>query len=137
MMQAQAYENVTLDVCPGCGAVFFDQGELDSVSQKKANVESMLAEAASAPQSRGSGRSCPRCRGDLTEARTKVFAFDLCGKCSGLFLSFESIRALFLALDRPVPTFEHRFKVAREVPESLGDLLFGEFNGIGPTIFWT
>lgn len=44
-LKAQAFRGVEIDVCPECGAVLLDQGELESLSgQDKSGVFKTLAE---------------------------------------------------------------------------------------------
>ena len=63
-------ENVEIDFCSGCGGVWLDAGELESLLTDEAQSRHLLASFVAAGQSTEAGRQCPICR----KAMEKVYA---------------------------------------------------------------
>jgi len=131
MMEDLTYEKITVDVCHGCGAVFFDQGELNAVAQEHVDIEAALSDAGTIRGARASGRPCPRCRAGTTEVQAATFGLDFCRQCCGLLLSSDSIRALFEALGKQGPSIEARVEPGLKVPQWVHSVISAIGNGYG------
>lgn len=86
---------VAVDVCPECGGLWLDRGELE---QKGAQMPTHLV--AISPKEE---RTCPRCVEPLALFRGELLELDTCERCGGLYLDAGEIEVLMAArrLERP------------------------------------
>lgn len=75
---------ITLDHCPNCGGLWFDEGELDAVLGKRADRNVQVPDFASLNDKIG----CPRCDHSLFEFcyPGTMTLVDMCKKCHGIWL---------------------------------------------------
>ena len=89
--------DVTLDQCPFCHALWFDNGELESYSDNHKPLEFMAAFNGPifTPKRPAQSRDCPRC--ESTSLRFgSVSRYDVwrCEKCRGYFVFSETLEVL-------------------------------------------
>jgi Zn-finger nucleic acid-binding protein len=83
---------IAVDVCPSCGGLWLDAGELE---RKGAKLPPGGVDY-------GGDRRCPRCDRRMRVRPSKVAELDVCPKCNGMFLDAGEIELL---VDRPpLPT---------------------------------
>lgn len=90
--------DITTDVCPKCGGVFLDKGELNTLATgMKGDIEYCSIDE-DFHQDRFPQRSCPKC---LERQMTKVnllrlsdVIFDYCSKCEGFFLEKGEVQEM-------------------------------------------
>ena len=82
--------DVEVDLCPSCGGLWLDHGEIERIGRgateemdklRTALVGSSTPDAASDTQN-----SCPACPGQLKEVVLGPVHVDYCTKCHGVFL---------------------------------------------------
>lgn len=85
-MEHLLFQEVDLDVCPGCAGIWFDLGELEEILGTKA------------PSARDPGlttRKCPRCAFRLKPYRmAKGVEVDKCTGCEGVYLDAGELELL-------------------------------------------
>lgn len=90
-MYVVEYEQVELDLCPDCGGVWFDHGELELLLSRGAAIP--LADAGTSEQ----GRSCPLC--DKTMLKKNIgpagrVLVDVCPRDCGLWFDRAEVQDL-------------------------------------------
>jgi uncharacterized protein len=82
--------DVEVDLCPSCGGLWLDHGEIERLGRGKSEDLSRLrtALAGSAAQDAASETttSCPACPGSLNVVVLGPINIEYCGKCHGIFL---------------------------------------------------
>src|SRR5262252_3084224 len=82
--------DVEVDLCPSCGGLWLDAGELEKIGQGSSNDVERLRHAlvgSMFPDPPAETTTpCPACEGKLKEMRLAGVTIDFCGKCNGLFL---------------------------------------------------
>jgi Zn-finger nucleic acid-binding protein len=97
-MEQVNYEGIEIDRCRHCQGLWFDAGEIEALSEKKAAAELDTGDVAT-------GRSlnaiqdydCPRCSEVMvhtTDARQPHISFETCSGCQGSFLDAGELRDL-------------------------------------------
>jgi len=91
-LEARAFGMVTVDGCAGCGGLWFDHQELNSLARDPSvglmEVERAFQQPLAAVPAGGSMR-CPRCRVELYEftfPHTPEVRLDACPACKGIWL---------------------------------------------------
>lgn len=124
---AEEILGITLDVCPQCAGIWFDDGELlklkDLGEDAMSEVEDDVAPAEpEAPKKAVSKRLCPDCGTALDEFSylyTSTVKLDSCGKCYGTWVQDGELQAMREALDMArlhpenkqlMRTLEHQLK---------------------------
>ncbi len=82
---------IEVDICPSCGGVWLDRGELEKLGEKS---DAELDEMRSAlgidknvpPVPSDTTTACPVCQGTLKEVQFGNILIDYCGSCKGLWL---------------------------------------------------
>jgi len=82
--------DVEVDLCPSCGGLWLDQGEIERIGRGKPEEMSKLAKALTGstqpdPAS-DTTTNCPACPGGLKEVVLGPVHVDYCTKCHGVFL---------------------------------------------------
>jgi Zn-finger nucleic acid-binding protein len=82
--------DVEVDLCPSCGGLWLDHGEIERLGRGKTEEMDQLRTAltgASAPdEASETTNSCPACPGQLKEVVLGPVHVDYCTKCHGVFL---------------------------------------------------
>ncbi len=82
--------DVEVDLCPSCGGLWLDSGELEKIGKSsKDDVDklrtALVGSAAPEPAS-DTMTPCPACPGQLKEMKLGAVTIEFCGACSGIFL---------------------------------------------------
>jgi Zn-finger nucleic acid-binding protein len=86
--------------CPGCGAVWFDQGELESMISKRIPIAlTVPGNSAGAPEEARAGMACPSCGPEVKLVPMTVYAARHvrilgCPVCFGHWVSRSQARLL-------------------------------------------
>src|SRR5262245_60662229 len=83
------YAGVEVDLCPNCGGLWLDKGELDKIEKGTEEQVDTLRKSLG-----GTGKStpseiqtaCVACDGTLKEVELGEVTVDYCTKCGGMFL---------------------------------------------------
>jgi Zn-finger nucleic acid-binding protein len=81
-----------VDVCPRCGGLWLDEGELAKLAGVPESKLGPLREALAGsdggppPIPSDTQKKCPACPGQLQEVKLGPVTVDACGQCRGLFL---------------------------------------------------
>jgi Zn-finger nucleic acid-binding protein len=94
--------DVEVDLCPSCGGLWLDHGEIERLGRgQKPDMDRLRAAlvGASKPEPASAEvASCPACPGSLTEVVLGPVRVDYCVKCHGVFLDKgeldEAVRAV-------------------------------------------
>jgi uncharacterized protein len=82
---------ITLDICyGGCGGIWFDARELESVDARAATTLHTIWQVPSTKAKLNEPRMCPRCPEQLLDCKwfsdLKQVEIDQCPKCNGIWL---------------------------------------------------
>jgi len=82
--------DVEVDLCPSCGGLWLDHGEIERVGRGKPadmdNLRKALTGSSSPEPASETTTSCPACPGQLKEVVLGPVHVDYCTKCHGVFL---------------------------------------------------
>ena len=94
--------DVEVDLCPSCGGLWLDHGEIERIGRGKQEDMEHLRKAltgSSAPDPASeTTNSCPACPGQLKEVVLGPVHVDYCTKCHGVFLDKGELDAAVLAV---------------------------------------
>jgi Zn-finger nucleic acid-binding protein len=81
---------VEVDLCPSCGGLWLDHGEIERIGRGKpedlAKLRTALTGSANPAGISDTTTHCPACPGALKEVVLGPVHVDYCGKCHGVFL---------------------------------------------------
>jgi len=85
------YAGVTVDLCPNCGGLWLDAGEIEKLGtappgELKKLQGILTGDPKSKPTPSELTTACVACDGTLRELVLGPIKVDFCGKCGGLFL---------------------------------------------------
>ena len=92
---------IEVDLCPSCGGLWLDKGEIERLGKTSSTEVDGLREALTGGAQAGVSEtptSCPACPGKLREVRVGRVIVDVCGKCGGLFLDRGELDATMAAV---------------------------------------
>jgi Zn-finger nucleic acid-binding protein len=82
--------DVEVDLCPSCGGLWLDHGEIERIGRGKTDemdkLRSALVGSAAPDAASDTQNSCPACPGQLKEVVLGPVHVDYCTKCHGVFL---------------------------------------------------
>lgn len=82
--------DVEVDLCPSCGGLWLDHGEIERIGRGKTDEMNQLRTAlvgrAEQDPASDTQSSCPACPGQLKEVVLGPVHVDYCTKCHGVFL---------------------------------------------------
>jgi Zn-finger nucleic acid-binding protein len=82
--------DVEVDLCPSCGGLWLDHGEIERIGRGKSEeierLRGALTGAVSPEPASDTTNSCPACPGQLKEVVLGPVHVDYCQKCHGVFL---------------------------------------------------
>jgi Zn-finger nucleic acid-binding protein len=81
--------DVEVDLCPACGGLWLDHGEIERLGKLPSGPVDTLKKALTGGAPAGlsdTATSCPACPGALKEVKLGPVHIDYCGKCKGVFL---------------------------------------------------
>ena len=94
------YAGVEVDLCPKCGGLWLDKGELEKLSAAPQTEElkrMLLGDPKSKPSPSDLTTACPACTGTLKEVVLGPIKVDFCSRCGGLWLDRGELDAGVLA----------------------------------------
>jgi Zn-finger nucleic acid-binding protein len=95
--------DVEVDLCPSCGGLWLDAGELERIGRGSAGDLDQLRQAltgSSTPEPASeTTTACPACDGKLSEVKVGPVTIDYCNKCLGLFLDRGELDQALKATD--------------------------------------
>jgi len=91
VLDRATFEGLEVDLCPRCGGLWLDRGEITRAARlpaaELARLSTLLTDAAGPPPlPTDSVAPCPACDGQLSEVTLGAVHVDYCGKCHGIFL---------------------------------------------------
>jgi Zn-finger nucleic acid-binding protein len=82
--------DVEVDLCPSCGGLWLDHGEIERIGRgKKDDLDRLRTALTGSPQPAAPSETqthCPACPGQLHEVVLGPVHVDYCGKCHGVYL---------------------------------------------------
>lgn len=97
-MEQVDYEGVEIDRCTICKGIWFDAGEIELLSDKRAAAAIDVGDASVGKKSNATDDyQCPRCSGAMVgvvDARQRHIWFETCSSCNGSFLDAGELRDL-------------------------------------------
>jgi len=83
--------DVEVDLCPKCGGLWLDRGEITKLAQMTDPTlddlrTALLGHKGPPPVPSETAHNCPACPGHLKEVVLGPVKVDYCGKCHGIFL---------------------------------------------------
>ncbi|GIV20784.1 MAG: hypothetical protein KatS3mg023_2535 [Armatimonadota bacterium] len=122
-MQAQRYYGVTVDICPACAGVWFDESELRLLMEIDPLIllsldDRALPDVQYTPEETVN-RRCPRCAVLLQPYRylyDSPVELDRCGQCHGIWVEDSELHKMHEALraqQSPSELEKHRLAVAQ------------------------
>ena len=82
--------DVEVDLCPSCGGLWLDHGEIERIGRGKPgdvdNLRQALTGSTTPDPASETTNSCPACPGQLKEVVLGPVHVDYCVKCHGVFL---------------------------------------------------
>ena len=86
-------EEVELDLCPGCGGLWLDRGEIQQLALKPTDAITDLRlliyqgpDPQLDPSTDALETPCPACGGKFTQVSLGAISAECCNECEGLFL---------------------------------------------------
>lgn len=91
ILDRATFEGLEVDLCPRCGGLWLDRGEITRAArlpeQELSRLRGLLADAGGPPPlPSDSVIPCPACAGQLSEVVLGNVHVDHCGSCQGIFL---------------------------------------------------
>jgi Zn-finger nucleic acid-binding protein len=105
ILDRAAFQGLEVDLCPKCGGLWLDRGEITQASKLPETELSRLREllrgqAGPPPVPTENKAPCPACEGNLSEVLLGTVHVDYCATCHGIFLdrgelhqAIEAVRA--------------------------------------------
>jgi uncharacterized protein len=82
--------DVEVDLCPSCGGLWLDHGEIERIGRGKPDemekLRSALTGSSKPEESSETKTNCPACPGQLKEVLLGPVHVDYCTKCHGVYL---------------------------------------------------
>jgi uncharacterized protein len=97
-------EDVEVDLCPTCGGLWLDHGEIDRLGKKMGSeidrLRKLLAPRAgeAPPVPSDVTTVCPACTAKVREVKLGPVTIDICTKCKGVFLDRGELDAALKVL---------------------------------------
>jgi|SRR6185503_6347554 len=91
ILDRASFEGLEVDLCPRCGGLWLDRGEITRASRlpesEIARLRGLLVESGGPPPLPSTHlRPCPACNGSLSEVLLGNVHVDYCSSCHGIFL---------------------------------------------------
>jgi uncharacterized protein len=98
ILDKATFQGLEVDLCPGCGGLWLDRGEIARAAklpaQELAHLRSLLTgQPGPPPIPTESVAPCPVCPGSLAEVMLGNVHVDYCNKCQGIFLDRGELEA--------------------------------------------
>jgi Zn-finger nucleic acid-binding protein len=98
ILDRAAFEGLEVDLCPKCGGLWLDRGEITRAAklpeQELTRLRTLLTGAKGPPPLPTENKApCPACPGSLAEVLLGAVHVDYCNKCHGIFLDRGELQA--------------------------------------------
>jgi len=117
-MRPYTYLGVTVDVCPACGGIWFEEGELRRVMHVDpvalTSLEDRVVPEIQAGEAGETERRCPDCGAVLHPYRylyNSPIQLDACEQCSGMWVDDGELRKMAQWIQAPL-TEEEKARIA-------------------------
>lgn len=101
VLDKQTVAAIEVDVCPACGGVWLDKGELERLNRVPRDAVDGLRQALGGGEQAGvsaTQTACPVCPGKLSEVKLGRLQIDVCTRCRGVFLDKGEFEAALAAV---------------------------------------
>jgi Zn-finger nucleic acid-binding protein len=92
---------IEVDLCPDCGGLWLDAGEIERLggadNNQVSGLRAALAGSAAAERS-DTPTACPACPGGLVEVKLGTIQIEYCKRCRGVFLDKGELDAAMAAV---------------------------------------
>jgi Zn-finger nucleic acid-binding protein len=118
ILDKATFEGLEVDLCPKCGGLWLDRGEITRAAKLPAaeltRLRSLLSGKGGPPPIPTENKApCPSCPGSLAEVMLGSVHVDYCNKCHGLFLDKGELEDAVVAVhERDRNTSGHAIVVA-------------------------
>jgi len=92
---------IEVDLCPACGGLWLDAGEVERLGQSPRPAVEDLRRALTGGQQAGISETqtaCPACPGALSQATLGQITIEYCNRCHGVFLDKGELDAALAAV---------------------------------------
>lgn len=91
ILDKATFEGLEIDLCPKCGGLWLDRGEITRAAklpaEEQVRLRTLLTGRSGPPPIPTENKApCPACPGSLSEVMLGAVHVDYCNKCHGLFL---------------------------------------------------
>lgn len=105
ILDKATFQGLEVDVCPKCGGLWLDRGEITRAAKlpeaELSRLRALVAGSSGPPPVPTENKApCPACPGQLAEVVLGAVHVDYCGRCHGIFLdrgelqdAVEAVRA--------------------------------------------
>jgi Zn-finger nucleic acid-binding protein len=118
ILDRATFQGLEVDLCPKCGGLWLDRGEITRAAKLPAEelsrLRGLLAGSSGPPPLPTENKApCPACPGSLSEVMLGAVHVDYCNKCHGLFLDKgELTKAIDAVHTRERDTKSHDIVIA-------------------------
>ncbi len=108
--------DVEVDLCPSCGGLWLDKGEIERIGKGKPGDIDALRKALTGGAPAGlsdTTTACPACPGKLKEVKLGPVHVEFCTRCSGVFLDKGELDSALAAVKGS--TVEQMIQLAGQV----------------------
>lgn len=126
-MKEERKNETFIDICPKCGGMFFDQGEMFAACGARADP-SYWDRPETGGTMKNSTLHCSRCDGHMLAQDVKHGSLhveiDRCAHCGGIWLDKGELEKIIEVAEGMKPTVEAEAKKAREDLSKMGEVDF-------------
>jgi len=112
---ARKFHDITLDTCPKCAGIFFDEGEITALRQEGTEalteVEDAVRPTIDVLPIAEASRSCPSCGTDMDKYHylyTSPVVLDSCHNCGGVWVQDGELQRMRDVLDSERASYAKR-----------------------------
>jgi Zn-finger nucleic acid-binding protein len=103
ILDRATFQGLEVDLCPECGGLWLDRGEITRAARLPENElgrlrEQLQGSSGPPPVPTENKAPCPACDGTLAEVMLGTVHVDYCGSCHGIFLDRGELEAAIEAV---------------------------------------